>query len=244
MRSTFFGFALFCLVALLAAGVSAQEKKPEVSRYARPEVPPTGLNQVTAQVPEEILIRFVDEPSHHFGLAHERFLKKDYAQSAAEIRKGAAFVKLEMARSTEEGEKALADAAIRLEKLAENVESGSVKSVDEIDTVLARAEHALAFHHELKAEEYWQANDYLGTGHDLKAASMNLKNSLKYAGGNIDVEMEAVIKDANEIGQKLLEGARLEDERINAALNVLGDKIDEAGGKIDAAGKKMEQPKK
>ena len=188
-----------------------------------------------AQVPEEVLIRFVDEPSHHFGIAHEHFLKKDYAQSAAEIRKGAGFVRLEMARSTEEGGKALAEAALRLEELAENVESGSVDSVDELNAVLARAEQALAFHHELKAEKSWQANNYPGAGHDLKAASMNLKNSLKYAGGKVEVETDAAIKDADNIGQKLLEGARLEDERIGAALEMLGDKIDEVGKKLEAA---------
>jgi hypothetical protein len=237
MRNIIIRPVLFCLVALVAAGVSAQEKKTQVERIARPKVPPTGFEQRMAQVPEEILIRFVDEPSHHFSLAHEHFLKKDYAKSAVEIRKGAGFVKLEMARSTDEGRKGLADAAIRLEKLAETVESGSANSVDEINATLARAEHELAFHHALKAEESWQANDYLGAGHDLKAASISLKNSLKYAGGKVDVEMEAAIKDANGIGQKLIEGARPADERINAAMNVLGDKIDEAGNK-------MEQPKK
>jgi hypothetical protein len=237
MRNIIIGLVLFCLVVLPAAGVSAQEKKPEVARFVRPEVPPTGIVQGMAQVPEEILIRFVDEPSHHFGLAHEHFLEKDYAKSAAEIRKGAGFVKLEMARSTGEGRKALDDAAIRLEKFAESVESGSVNSVDEINAALARAEHALAFHHELKAEESWQANSYMGAGHDLKAASISFKNSLKYAGGKVDVETEAAIKDANGIGQKLIDGNRLADERIGAAMEVLGNKIEEAG-------KKMEQSKK
>jgi hypothetical protein len=244
MKSIIVRLALFCLVALVAAGVSAQEKKTEVEKVGRPEVPPTGIDQRMAQVPEEILIRFVDEPSHHFGLAREHFLKKDYAKSADEIRKSVGFVKLEMARSSEEGQKALADATIRLEKLAENVENGSVKSVDEIDAALARAEHALAFHHALKAEKNWQANNLLGAGHDLKAASMNLKNSLKYAGVKAEVETDAAVKDANEIGQKLLEGTRLEDERINAAMNALGDKIDEAGDKIDRAIDTKEQPKK
>jgi len=237
MRNTIYKLALFCLVAILAAGVSAQEKKTEVEKIARPEIPPPVIEPRTAQVPEEILLRFVDEPSHHFGLAHEHFLKKDYAKSAAEIRKGEGFMRLEMARSKGEGQKALADAAIRLEKLAEAIDSGSVNSVDEIKTALARAEHTLAFHHELKAEEYWEANENLSVGRDLKAASMSLKNSLKYAGEKVEAETDAVIKDANNIGQKLIEGSRLADERVGAAIELLGDKIDEAGDKI-------EQPKK
>jgi hypothetical protein len=237
MRRIIIGLSLFCLVALLAAGVSAQEKKDEVNRFVEPKAPPTGLDMPMAQVPEEILIRFVDEPSHHFGLARERFMKKDYAQSAAEIRKSVAFVRLEMARATEDGQKALADAVLRLENLAGKIESGSAGSVDEIDAALARAEQELAFHHELKAQANWQANNYLGTGHDLKAASINLKNSLKYAGGKVETETDAAIKDANEIGQKLIDGIKLQDERIGAAIDLLGDKIDEAG-------QRMEQPNK
>jgi|WetSurMetagenome_2_1015567.scaffolds.fasta_scaffold64866_1 hypothetical protein len=237
MRKTIVRLVLFGVVAILAAGASAQEKRDEVNRFVRPEVPATGLDQITAQIPEEILIRFVDEPSHHFGLARERFLKKDYAQSAAEIRKGAGFVKLEAARGTSEGQTALADAEAGLEKLAGSVESGSVTTIDEIDAALARAELKLALHHELKAQEYWQADNSVGTGHDLKAASMSLKNTLKYSGGKMEAETEAAIKDANEIGQKLREGANISDERVNEAINMLGDKIDEIG-------EKMEQPKK
>lgn len=228
---------IFLLAAFLACGVSAQEKKTEVEKAVPPGAPPTGLDQPMGQVPEEILIRFTDEPSHHVGLAHEHFLKKDYAKSAAEIRKAEGFVKLETARSNEESETALADAAARLEKLAAAVESGSVTSAEEVNSAFARVEHALALHHQLKAEGYWKANDYLSVGPDLKAAAANLKNSLKYAGGKVSVETEAAIKDAKEIGQKLMEGARPADERVGAAIETLGDKIDEAGAKL-------EQPKK
>ena len=237
MRNMIVRFALLCFVALLAGGVCAQEKIPEVEKVVPPPSPPSGVDQRTAQVPVEILLRFVDEPSHHFGLAREDFLKKDYAQSAAEIRKSAGFVKLEMTRSIGEGQSVLADAAIQLEKLAGNIESGSVKSVDEIDMALARAEQALAAHHEMKAEEYWRANYYAGVGQDLKAASMSLKNSLKYSGEKVDGETDAAMKDADEIGQKLIEGTKPADERIGAALEALGDKIDDVGTKL-------EQPKK
>jgi hypothetical protein len=237
MRIMIVGLAFFCFVALLAGGVSAQEKIPAVDRVPPPAVPSTGTDQRIAQVPVEILFRFVDEPSHHFGLAQEDFLKKDYAQSAAEIRKSAGFVKLEMARSMGEGQSGLADVAIQLEKLAGDIESKSVKSVDEINMALARAEQALAAHHESKAEEYWRSNYYMGVGQDLKAASMNLKNSLKYSGERVDVETGAAIKNAHEIGQNLIDGTKLADERIGAALEALSDKIDEAGTKL-------EQPKK
>jgi hypothetical protein len=232
------GLVLFCFVALLAAGASAQnDKRDEVNKFVVPKAPATGLDQTMPQIPEEILFRFVDEPSHHFGLAQERFLKKDYAQSAAEIRKGSGFMKLEMTRSANEGEKALADASDRLEKLADGIASGSVASVDDLNAVLARAEQALAFHHEMKAETYWQIHDIRGAGRDLEAASVNLKNSVKYAGGKIDAETEGAIKDADEIAQVLIGGTKLADERVNASFNMLSDKIDEAGSKL-------EQPKK
>jgi hypothetical protein len=237
MKSIIPTLMILSLAAFLATGVCAQEKRTEVEKVAPSGAPPTGLDQPMGQVPEEILIRFHDEPSHHVGLAHEHFLKKDYAKSAAEMRTAEGFVKLETARSAAEGEQALADAAARLEKLAAAVESGAVTSVDEVDSAFARVEHALALHHQMKAEAYWKANDYLSVGPDLKAAAANLKNSLKYAGGKVEAETDAAINDAKEVGQKLIEGARPADERIGAAIETLGDKIDEVGARL-------EQPKK
>jgi hypothetical protein len=226
------GLAAFCLAALLAAGGSAQEKKDQADRFGQTDVPSFGTQPITAQVSTDILIHFVDEPSRHLGLARDRFMDKDYAKSAAEIRKSVAFMKLELAQATEAGRGGLADAIGRLEKLAASLESGTAPSSGDLDAALAQAEQALAVHHELKAEQFWRANDYVDTGHDLRAASMNLGNALKYAGKTASQRTEAAIKDAHKIGDDLRQGNHVPDPRIGASLDGLSNQIDEVAKEL------------
>jgi hypothetical protein len=164
-------------------------------------------------------------------------LKKDYVKSAMEIRKGSGFMQLETARATNEGNPALSAAAARLDTLAGKVEKGLVGSIGVLDKALAGAEQALANHHESKAEDYWRVNDLGMAGWDLKAASINLKNSLKYIGGTADPSTEDAIRDAGSVGQSLVDGGNPKDERIGAAMGNLSDKI-------DAIGAQLAQPKK
>ena len=228
---------MFCVAATLSAGALAQEKVTETQKLDRTRlgleaVPPGG-----AQLPEEVMHRFVDEPSLHFASARERFLKKDFAGAATELRKGGAFMRLEATRTTAEEGKTLVDAANRVEQLAGDVEKGSIGAVDVVDGGLARAELALAVHHQAKAERSWQANDDLGAGHDLKAASTNLRNALKYFGAKADAEIEGAIKDAGKIGQDLLDGNSPPDERIGASIERLGAAIDNVGARLEQPGK-------
>jgi hypothetical protein len=237
MRRTIISLALFCLIALLAAGVSAQEKKMEVEKAARTTAAPLETEPGKIGISEDILVGFVDEPDHHFGLAREYFMKKDYKKSAAEIRKAAGFVKLELARATGDDQRVLSDAVIQLAKLAEEIEGGTVSSVDKLNAEFAHTEQALAYHHELKAQEYWKAENQKKAGQDLRAASKHLENSMKYTGEKVEADTDNAIKDADDIGQKLVAGTRLAAEKVGAAIEALGKKIQDAS-------KKMGQSKK
>lgn len=245
MRRMIFALALISIIIVFfAVGASAQEKKAEAAKPAPEKAAPAKDAPAKAPagkvlVEEEILIGFVDEPNSHFGLARDNFLKKDYAASAAEIRKGAAYVKLEMSRATSAGEdgKALSDAVVQLAKLADDIEKGAVTSADKLSTAFASAEQALAFHHELKAKEYWAAEEQKKAGQDLKAASKHLENAMKYANEKVETGTEAAIKDARDIGQKLVEGTGWAADKVGKAMQDLGKKIEETG-------KKMMAPKK
>jgi hypothetical protein len=225
------GFVVGCLVAIAAAGVSAQERQSKLNKYM-PTAPTKGLQQITPQVSEDVLLRFVDEPSRCFDEAREDFLKKDYVNSAMQIRKGSGFMQLETARATNEGNPALSAAAARLDTLAGKVEKGSVGSIGVLDNALADAEQALANHHESKAEDYWRMNNLGMTGWDLKAASINLRNSLKFMGGKVGPSIDDAIRDAADVGQALIDGADIKDERIGASMANLSDKIDEIGTEL------------
>ena len=68
------------------------------------------------------------QPASDFQKAHESFLKKDFKASAAEIRKGADFLKKEAGAAGDEGKKMLTASARELDKLADSVEKRTVKS--------------------------------------------------------------------------------------------------------------------
>jgi hypothetical protein len=237
MRNTSYVIALVCILAFLAGGVCAQEKKPAATKPETAKIESMKPAPGKIAVEEDILLVFVDEPTHHFGLARDSFMKHDYKTSASEIRKGAGYLKLEMGRATTEGQRALYDAVVNLSKLSDEVEQGTVTSVDKLDKVFAHAEQALAFHHELKAKEYWAAQDHKKAGQDLKAASMHLENSMKYSGEKVETATQNTIKDAHDMGQKLVEGTGYVADKVGKAMQDLGKKIEEAG-------KKMMAPKK
>jgi hypothetical protein len=245
MRRMIFALALIAIIiAFFAVGASAQEKKAEPAKVtpdktAQTKGAPPKVPAGKVVVDEEILIGFVDEPSRHFGLARDDFLKKDFAASADEIRKGAGYVKLEMSRAASgaEDERALSDAVAQLAKLADDIEKGAVTSVDRLNAGFAKAEQALAFHHELKAKEYWAAEEQKKAGQDLKAASKHLENAMKYANEKVETGTEAAIQDARDIGQKLVEGTGWAADKVGKAMQDLGKKIEDAG-------KKMMAPKK
>jgi len=240
MRRTFLVAALIAAVfALLMIGACAQEKKAETagSSPGQESAAPAQTPTVTAGkvlVDEEILVGFVDEPNHHFGLARKYFMEKDYASASAELLKCASFVKVEATRATGEDMRMLDDAVIQLAELAEAVKGGTIQSVEKLDSAYARAELALAFHHEVKAQEFWKAENQKSAGQDLKAASTHLENAMKYAGEKTEADTKTVIKDANDLGQRLIEGTAQAADKTGKAMQDLGAKIEEWGKKTMA----------
>jgi hypothetical protein len=185
---------------------------------------------------EDIWIVLVDEPEVHFQKAHEFFVKKDFKAAASEIRKGAAFVKLEAGRSTAEGKEALAASADQLGKLADDVEKGTATSEKQLKDAFARADHALANHHYLKASEYWAKKDATKTGHALKAATQALEQSAGWSGHKLEAAAVDVIEGVRAGAGKLTEGS-------GWAADEVGKGIDDLGKEISMLGKAIE-PKK
>ncbi|KPL03066.1 MAG: hypothetical protein AMJ90_04065 [candidate division Zixibacteria bacterium SM23_73_2] len=136
----------FLLVAALAFIIGILWFYPAGAKAQSTQKPPGDWTLYE----EDIWIVLVDEPEFHFQKAHEFFLKKDFKAAGSEIRKGAAFLKLEAGRSTTEGKKTLEASADELGKLAEDVEKGAVASEKQLKDAFARADHALAKHHYLK----------------------------------------------------------------------------------------------
>lgn len=217
--------------ALLMVGACGKKKAETAQGSAADTVKTPVVSVGNVLVDDEILVGFVDEPDHHYGLARKAFIEKDYATASAELLKSAGFVKLEATRASGEDRRMLEDAVIRLAELADAIKGGTIASVEKLDSAYAHAELALAFHHEVKAEEFWKAENHKAAGQDLKAASMHLENSMKYAGVKAEADAKTVIKDADDLGQKLVEGTAIAADKVGKAMQDLGAKIEEWGQK-------------
>lgn len=154
MRSAMCGLAIAVTIGVTPVGAGAESTSAKA---------PEGH----ILVDEEVWLVVEDEAEEHFHRAHESFVKKDLKKTAADIRKGAAFLKLEAGRATEEGKKLLEDSSHELTKLAEDVEYGATTSVKRLD-------EAFAHHHHLKAKESWTNHAEQAphkVGQDLQAAA-------------------------------------------------------------------------
>jgi hypothetical protein len=185
---------------------------------------------------EDIWIVLIDEPEFHFQKAHEFFLKKDFKAAASEIRKGAAFLKLEAGRSTAEGRKTLMASASELGKLANDVEKGIVTSEGELKDAFTRADFALANHHNMTASEYWAKKDAKKTGYALKAAAQALEQAAEWSDHKLETTATDIIKVAREGAGKLIEstGWTPEEARIlEKGIKDLGNEILKLGNDIE-----------
>jgi len=221
-------YRIFMLVTIftvfLSSGSLAETKKKQT---------PPKSPEHWVLVEEIDLFVFENEPAQQFHKARENFFKKDMKASAAEIRKGATFLKMQESRATAEGKKALKASIDELEKLANKVEKGTVPSVKELDNVFARAHHALALHHKLKASESWAKKEYKMAGHDLKAAAIHLEHALKWSGHELEAGVVKVIKDTGLLAGKLIEGIGWVPEEVGKAIEYIGTEIDKLGKMLE-----------
>jgi hypothetical protein len=173
----------------------------------------------------------------HFQKAHEFFLKKDMKAAASEIRKGAEVLKKEVGNATEEGKKVLTASIQELEKLANDVEKGTVKSEKKLKDAFARADHALAQHHYLKASESWVKKETKNTGNALKNAAQHLEQAAKWSGRKLEAGSSEVVKGAREVADKLIKGTKWVAEEVSKGIKDIGNEISKIGEKIKPAKK-------
>ncbi len=218
MKQALVGLFVVSLIGGIALGAMASETKSETK--AAPD---------SAIVSEDIFIVFADEPQHHFMRAFEHFLKHDWEAAAAEIHKGAAFLKLEAARAADDAKKGLTASAQMLEKLAGDIEKGAVRSAKDLQQVFAKAEHAAAKHHYLRAVEAWGKKMIKKAGQELHAAAVSLEHGLAWAGHNLEAGMIKVMDDARRIAGKLIDGVGWTADEVGEAIEYLGKEIDKFG---------------
>jgi hypothetical protein len=172
------------------------------------------------------------EPEADFKKAHESFIKKDFKASAAEIRRGADFLKKEAESAGDESKKALTASAQELDKLADSVEKGAVKSDKEMKGAFSRAEHAVASNYYVKATDSWAKKATKETGEALNSAAEHMEQAANWSGHKLKSGASKAIKEGRDISGKLVEGTGYVPEEVGKGLKNMGDAISGFGKKI------------
>lgn len=180
---------------------------------------------------------YVDEPNAHFQAAHDSFLSKEYKKAAEEIRKGLAFVRLEEGTAIAKAKQDLDVSERELQRLAKNVEQGSVQEVKRLDSAFARADQALALSHRIKANEAWDKKELTKIENELKAGATHVENAAAWLGAEAKAGAATAVRDTRSVAAKLTEGSGYAVEEVGKAIDSLGKAIDELGRKIEPASK-------
>jgi hypothetical protein len=165
------------------------------------------------------------EPTANFQKAHESFLKKEFKTSAAEIRKGSDFLKKEEQSANEKGKKALSESIKELDKLADNVEKGTVKSGKNLKDAFSRAEHALANNYYLKASDTWAKKETKEAGHALNSAAEHIEMAATWSGHKLETGASEAIRFGREVSGKLIKGSGYVSEEVDKSLKSMGNTI-------------------
>lgn len=212
MRYRVFGLAVVIMMAALATGVWAK----------------------AVTIEEEDLAVLVGQAGTHFHAASERFMA-DYLPAAAdEIRIGAAIMKLEYARATDEGKKILEVSINELNELADKVELNMVDDPAELDKAFARANYALANHRHLKAEEYYAKGENGKAAVELNAAAGNVERGFGWAGQKMEDGAVATIRGARLLTGKAIQAPGWVVSKTGRILAAVGRGV---GGAIGSVGR-------
>ena len=178
-----------------------------------------------------------EEPQRHFGAAVEAYAKKDYKSAATEVRKAAAYVRLESARAVGDIKKGLDAANADLEKTAQSLDKGALKAQKDIEKVFVNANHALALAHRAKAAESWARKAYDEAGYELKAAAHGLESAAAWTGAEAKSAASTVTADARAVGDKLASGGIWAKNEVAKGFDSLGDALNKLGQSIGSKSK-------
>ncbi|MEJ2647934.1 MAG: hypothetical protein P8016_05950, partial [Sedimentisphaerales bacterium] len=110
--------------------------------------------------------------------ARESFLKKDYKTAAQNVRKTVAFMKTEEMNASTSGRKMLASSVNELDMLADNIQKGTVTSVNTLDSAFSRARDAIRSNSQIRTAESQ-------TGRALQSTSSGVKHGLSWTGDKL-----------------------------------------------------------
>lgn len=227
---------LIC-VTTWAEDKGSTEKKTEIKATTekKSEVKTTTMAKEKAEAVK---------PDDSLKKAKESFLKKDYKTASVDIKKASEAIKLQANGASANAKEGLTASVNELDKLAADMEKGAVTSVKAVNDAFARADHAIARNHYVKAVEFSTKKNTKAAGMELKSASDALENGLTWTGMKIEKATNVTIQTSRTIAGKMIEGTAVRGEETNKSMNNLSTELDKLGKLVmPAKGKEIEKKK-
>jgi hypothetical protein len=190
--------------------------------------PPTGF----VMIEEDRWNLMADEPDHHIGRAREAYLMMDAKTAAREIRKAAIYLRVAGSHATERARRGLIQAEHDLDHLAKRIESGTIRSVEELDLATARALHALADYQYIKAAEKWREREVRVSGQYLRASVDNLEHAAARTDARMRAATAEMARESRVMANRLAEGTGYVVEEIGTGFEAFGREIERVGMRL------------
>jgi hypothetical protein len=222
---TLFRPVLLTLVASISCGWAIAARADEKATPAHPPQAPKGY----VLVDEETWHKLADEPDRHLERARAAFLKSEFRTATTEIRKAGVHLRIAASHAGAVTKLELTQAEHALEHLAHRVETGAVKSVDELDIITARALHSLADDQYRKAADAWRHHEQHVAGQYLRSAAHNLERATERTGGMLREATAEVSHNSRVLATRLIEGAEFARDEVGAGFEAFGRQIERVG---------------
>lgn len=157
--------------------------------------------------------------------ARESFLQKNYKAAAEDIRKTVTFMKTEETNASASGKKMLNASINELDSLADNVEKGTVTSVNTLDNAFSRARDAIASNSQMKTAAS-ETREAIGN------TSSGVKSGLSWTGNKLGAAASVVVKGTGWIVGKAIEGTGWVSKKTGSAINSAGLRVENFGKNI------------
>ena len=190
---------------------------------------PVATKDETTAVVDSTLMQ--DEVENHLHAAQNLFLQGKMKAAAAEIRKSASALKPKIQLVPEETE-VLQKSIDDLENIANSVEQGTLKQVDQLKNAFSAIELRLAEFYRKIAVKAWAEKNYKRAGEALKYSTNYLKKAADWSGEKIETNFTLVMNKARQLGKKLLQGAGFVSDEVKDGLDNVGKEIDKLNNRL------------
>lgn len=207
------GLATVLVAGAVACGPSASARKAAESA--------TAAMQSKAVTAAGEVFGARTEAQALFDSARARFLARDNAAAATNLRDAAAFTRQKADKAAQPAKDALVASADELERLATSVAAGRVKSVDALDHATGRAQLADAALHCTAALDAWKMKNAPTTGAELLMITDHFTRGASDLGTPLTGSAKDAVEKARALAVNLTKGAAVLPTDVDAVLSSL-----------------------